>query len=179
MGYQEVYNFWFQELTTKEWWIKDEKLDHKIFDRFEHIHNKAIAGELYHWRETPEGRLSEIIVLDQFSRNMYRNSPEAFSSDPLALILAQEMVARGDDQKIDENFRSFCYMPYMHSESKAIHKIAMQLFDQPSMRGNLDFEIKHKEIIDKYGRYPHRNKILNRPSTPEEIEFLKTPGSFF
>lgn len=125
------------------------------------------------------GRLAEIIVLDQFSRNIHRGQARAFACDPLALALAQTAVAVKADRELEVGRRAFLYMPYMHSESPAIHVLAVSLFGQPGLEGNLDFELRHKEIIDRYGRYPHRNAILGRPSTTEEMDFLKTPGSSF
>ncbi len=173
---QNILNFWFEELEPKQWWVKDLSLDALIKERFEGVHQAAMAGELFSWRDTPQGRLAEIIVLDQFSRNMFRGKPESFSSDALALCLAQTAVAVGDDLKLSDQQRSFLYMPYMHSESLLIHDEAMKLFKD---LGNLDFEIKHRDIIVKFGRYPHRNEILGRASTAEEIEFLTQPGSSF
>ena len=123
--------------------------------------------------------MAEIIVLDQFSRNIHRGTPQAFSSDPLALALAQEVVQQKLDKDLPLMMRSFTYMPYMHSESALIHQQAVQLFNQPGLETNYDFELKHKEIIDKYGRYPHRNAILGRESSPDELAFLQQPGSSF
>ena len=107
------------------------------------------------------------------------NYPKAFAFDSLALALSQQAVAMGTDQKVDKAKRSFIYLPFMHSESKEIHKQALKIYQKYGMQGSLDFEIKHKAIIDRFGRYPHRNKVLNRESTDEEIEFLKGPGSGF
>lgn len=173
---QNILNFWFEELEPKQWWVKDLSLDAMIKERFIDVHQAAMAGELFSWRDTPQGRLAEIIVLDQFSRNMFRDKPESFASDALALCLAQTAVAVGDDLKLSDQQRSFLYMPYMHSESLLIHDEAMKLFKD---LGNLDFEIKHRDIIVEFGRYPHRNEILGRESTAEEIEFLTQPGSSF
>lgn len=143
------------------------------------MHYAAIHCELYCWRESAKGRLAEIIVIDQFSRNIYRNHPHAFAYDSLALALAQTAVATNADHELDTNQCAFFYMPYMHSESLMIHEIAVALFSQPGMEANLQFELRHKEIIDRFGRYPHRNTTLGRTSTPEEIDFLKTAGSSF
>lgn len=118
-------------------------------------------------------------MLDQFSRNVYRNEAKAFANDALALALAQEAVAHCLDSQLPVQQRAFMYLPYMHSESLAIHNVALQLFDQPGLEGNLDFEIKHRDIIERFGRYPHRNEMLGRESSAEEIEFLKQPGSSF
>ncbi|WP_311063850.1 DUF924 family protein [Halomonas sp. DWK9] len=176
---QAVLAFWFQTLTPAEWFKKDPSIDQRITERFSGVLAKAAACECYEWRTTAHGRLAEIIVLDQFSRNIYREEARAFANDTLALALAQEAVSSCDDQPLSAVERSFLYMPYMHSESAAIHRIAMQLFDQPGLENNLDFEKRHKAIIDRFGRYPHRNAVLGRTSTPEEVEFLKQPGSSF
>ncbi len=180
MTYQEVLRFWFEELTPKQWFIKDPELDQAIAQRFGELHAQATQCELYGWRREPAGRLAEIIVLDQFSRNIHRDRPQAFAQDALALALAQEAVAGGADAQLaSPEEKVFLYMPYMHSESQAIHEVAMTLFDQPGLEENLQYEIKHKAIVDRFGRYPHRNAILGRTSTPEEQEFLKQPGSSF
>lgn len=118
-------------------------------------------------------------MLDQFSRNIYRDTPQAFENDAVALVLAQEAVAKGVDRQLAKVERSFLYMPYMHSESALIHEEALKLFTELGEPGNLDFERKHKAIIDRFGRYPHRNRILGRPSTPEELAFLRQPNSGF
>ena len=125
------------------------------------------------------GRLAEIIVLDQFSRNIYRGTPLSFAYDPLALALAQEAITAKANQSLNPDQKAFLYMPFMHSESPAIHEIALELFKEPGLESNLDFEIRHKTIIDRFGRFPHRNEILGRQSTGEEISFLKEAGSSF
>ncbi|MFK5893548.1 MAG: DUF924 family protein [Pseudomonadota bacterium] len=179
MNYQEILKFWFEDIKPAQIWIKDKAFDQLIIDRFSAVYQKATKCELYQWRETPDGRLAEIIVLDQFSRNMFRDSPKAFAFDSLALSLSQQAVAMGADQIVDKAKRSFIYLPLMHSESKEIHKQALEIYQKHGVQGSLDFEIKHKAIIDRFGRYPHRNKVLNRKSSAEEIEFLKGPGSGF
>ena len=156
---KDVLDFWFGELTPADWFSGDEALDSLIEQRFLALHNKAALGELYTWRQRAQGRLAEIIVLDQFSRNLYRGKPQSFLSDPMALVLAQEAVALGEDMKLSEKQRSFLYMPYMHSESLVIHEEAVRLFKQSGLENNLDFEYRHKVIIERFGRYPHRNKI--------------------
>ena len=175
----DVLAFWFNELEPARWWQKDQELDREIAERFGSLHARAAQCELYTWRETAAGRLAEIIVLDQFSRNIYRDTPAAFACDPLALGLAQEAVAAGADDKLTAVQQSFLYMPYMHSESLAIHEQAVRLYSRPGLEFNLDFELRHQRIIERFGRYPHRNAILGRESTAEEIEFLGQPGSSF
>jgi len=177
--YPEILKFWFEESQPAQWWKKDENFDRAIIARFSDAHRRAACCELFEWRKDPRGRLAEIIVLDQFSRNMFRGSPQSFAHDTLALALAQEAVSVGADQALNAVERSFLYMPYMHSESLEIHAVAVELFRRNGIPGNLEFELKHKAIIERFGRYPHRNGILGRASTPEEIEFLKQPGSGF
>ncbi|MCA1772525.1 MAG: DUF924 domain-containing protein [Halomonas sp.] len=176
---QAVLDFWFEALTPAQWFKKDPKMDQAIRERFGTLHAQAGQCECSAWRQTPQGRLAEIIVLDQFSRNIYRDDARAFATDALALVLAQEAVAAGADVGLSSEQRAFLYMPYMHSESAAIHERAMELFDQPGLEKNLDFEVRHKAIIDRFGRYPHRNALLGRVSTDEELAFLKQPGSSF
>lgn len=176
---QAVLDFWFEALTPAQWFKKDLEMDRTISERFGELHTKAAQCECYTWRQTAQGRLAEIIVLDQFSRNIYRDDARAFAADAIALALAQEAVAAGADAELTSEQRVFLYMPYMHSESAAIHKVALQLFDQPGLENNYDFEVRHKAIIDRFGRYPHRNSLLGRASTDEELAFLKQPGSSF
>ncbi len=174
-----VLDFWFKEITPAQMWKVDPALDRLITDRFGDIHEHATRAELFAWRATSHGRLAEIIVLDQFSRNIHRGTRRAFEADNLALALAQEAVFNKADSELTPSERTFLYMPYMHSESKRIHTVAEQLFRDNAPKGNYDFELKHKAIIDRFGRYPHRNVILGRASTPEELAFLTEPGSIF
>ena len=152
-------------------------MDHLIHARFAELHEQARQGDLFTWRDTPRGRLAEIILLDQFSRNLYRDSAKAFAQDPMALALSQEAIRLKADQKLPIQQRGFLYLPFMHSESAMMHEQAVQLFSAPGMEGNLDFELKHKTVIDQFGRYPHRNALLNRKSTPEELAFLEKDGA--
>ncbi len=126
--YQDVLEFWFDELTPKDWFTGGEELDTLIESRFAELHKAVIQGELFEWRQNAEGRLAEIIVLDQFSRNIGRNNLAAFTADPMALALAQEAVAGGFDHQLSQQQKSFLYMPYMHSESLLIHEQAVELF---------------------------------------------------
>ncbi len=179
MNYQTVLNFWFSPETQPYWFAKSDAFDQQLRDQFLETLEQARQAELWSWRENAEGRLAEIIVLDQFSRNLYRDSPASFAQDPTALALAQETIQLGLDKNLRPEQRSFLYMPFMHSESKIIHEQALKLFENLGNPINLDFEKKHKVIIDRFGRYPHRNEILGRESTVEEIEFLKQPNSSF
>ena len=175
----EILTFWFEDIDRSLWFKKDADFDRLLAERFGALHAQASLGELSAWRDTPQGRLAEVIVLDQFSRNLFRDSPTAFAQDVMALVLAQEAVRCGADAALDAQERVFLYMPYMHSESLAIHETAVQLFTRNGIQNNLDYELKHKAIIERFGRYPHRNSVLGRSSTPEELEFLSQPGSSF
>lgn len=177
--HQEVINFWFKEIEPSQWWVKDSSFDELIRSRFLNLHHQAIACELFSWRETSLGRLAEIITLDQFSRNIYRDTPLSFAYDSLALALSQSAITAGCDKDLNAQQRMFLYMPFMHSESLAIHAEAEVLFEQLGIESTLEFEKKHKVIIEQFGRYPHRNNILGRASSAEEIEFLKRPDSGF
>lgn len=179
MTAQEILTFWFQELSPSDWWKSDPKLDQQIAERFGALHQQAILGELFTWRDSAHSRLAEIIVLDQFSRNIYRGDARAFAADPMALALAQEMVGQGLDQNLSATESAFAYLPYMHSESLVIHQEALKLYSRPGLEFNYEFEVKHKVIIERFGRYPHRNEVLGRQSSAEEIEFLKGPNSSF
>ncbi|RLT99981.1 MAG: DUF924 domain-containing protein [Ketobacter sp.] len=176
---ESVLHFWFEEINPAQWWKKDADFDREIAQRFSDLHGQAQRGELFSWRDQPRGRLAEIILLDQFSRNLFRDEPRAFAWDGMALLLAQEAVRTGADQALPAAEKSFMYLPFMHSESPLIHEQAVVLFSQPGLENNRRFEYRHKEIIDRFGRYPHRNAVLGRESTDEEIEFLKQPGSGF
>ena len=179
MTNKDVLDFWFKECSPNQWWGKNVAFDQSIRERFSHLHQKAISGELFEWRSCASGRLAEIIVIDQFSRNMFRDTPKAFAYDSIALVLSQEGISLGADKKLSPVEKLFFYMPFMHSESREIHTLAMALYAQPGLEKNFEFEVKHKKIIDQFGRYPHRNEILKRHSTEEEIAFLKMPDSSF
>jgi len=177
--YQEIIDFWFQEIEPAKWWVKDHDFDQLIRDKFLSTYNRAKECELYAWRTSAKGRLAEVIILDQFPRNMFRGRALSFATDPLALALSQEAISIGADLELNSSEKSFLYMPFMHSESLEIHVQAVTLFKKCGNESNLKFELRHKEIIETYGRYPHRNDILGRESRPEELVFLTQPGSGF
>lgn len=179
MLWQSVIEFWFNELSPKQWWVKDPELDKTIKERFEETLTQAKDYGLGEWRYQPRGRLAEIIVLDQFSRNIYRDTPEAFAADSKAQYLSLYAIEIGEDRSLTPIERLFLYMPLMHSEDPDIHDVAVELFTALGLEENLNFELQHKAIIDRFGRYPHRNEILGRQSTPEELAFLQQPGSSF
>jgi uncharacterized protein (DUF924 family) len=177
--HNEILAFWFGETASKQWWAADPAFDKQVEDRFQPVLRQAMQGELSSWRKEEKGRLAEIIVLDQFSRNIYRNTPAAYAQDSMALVLAQEAVAMGVHALLSPVERGFLFLPYMHSESRLVHVEAEYLYREHALPYNHVFELKHKAIIDRFGRYPHRNQVLGRASSPEELEFLKQPGSSF
>ena len=179
MNYQEILDFWFDPKNQNWWFSQNDAFDALIEEKFKIIHQQAAHAELWSWRSSAEGRLAEIIVLDQLSRNLYRNSSLAFAQDALALALAQEAITLKLDAALPPIQRSFLYMPFMHSESKLIHQYALKLFEDLGNPINLDFEQRHKVIIDRFGRYPHRNQVLGRNSSQEELDFLTQPNSHF
>lgn len=179
MNSQSIIQFWFNEIDKSLWFKKDANFDQLIRSRFIEVYHSATQSELFHWRKSAEGCLAEIILLDQFSRNLFRESAAAFSQDSLALCLAQSAIEKEFDQQLSVTQRSFMYMPFMHSESLIIHDEAMKLFSQEGLDNNLDFEIRHRDIILEFGRYPHRNELLGRKSSDAELTFLAEPGSSF
>lgn len=169
---QDVIAFWFDECSYQDWFGADPDFDARLAERFAETQRRVAMGEAWTWRATPHGRLAEIVVLDQFSRQLFRGRREAFAADPMALALAQELVARGDDLALTPDQRSFAYMPYMHSESALVHEQALRLFAALGNEDALRFEREHAEVIARFGRYPLRNKALGRVSTPAELAYI-------
>ncbi|EXI61758.1 hypothetical protein MHD_04985 [Mannheimia granulomatis] len=176
---QTILDFWFSPNAQPFWFAKSDEFDQQIRQHFLILWQQAAQGELAEWRATLHGRLAEIIVLDQFSRNLHRNSSQAFAQDLTALILAQEAIKQAGFSSMTLDERRFMLLPFMHSESLTIHRQAVELFAQFTDEFTLEFEQKHLAIIERFGRYPHRNAVLGRISHPEEIEFLKQPNSAF
>ena len=185
---KEVYTFWFEKSIQNKgspdmrWFQKNADFDLELATKFGSLVTSASKCELASWRTTPQGRLAEIILLDQFSRNIYRGTAQSFSQDNMALTLAQEAVYTHQLlPQLDTWERMFMLLPFMHSESKLVQEESLRLFSDPNLGvpTSVDFALKHKAIIDRFGRYPHRNEALGRVSTAEEIEFLAGPDSSF
>ena len=173
----EVLRFWFDE-HPKDWFVKNPAFDAQIRSRFLALHEEAAAGRLAHWADAAGSCLALVIVLDQFPRNMFRGEARAFATDPQARAAARVMRERGWDQQMTQAEQLFAYLPFEHSESLADQELScelMQHFDAEQLR----YALRHREIIERFGRFPHRNGILGRESTAAEIEFLKQPGSGF
>lgn len=171
--YENVLEFWFQETSPEQWFKVDKNLDERVRIRFSAVHSAATRGELFIWRENLSGRLAEIIVLDQFSRNLFREGPLAFASDGMALVLAQELIKTAGFDELAVEKRDFSLMPLMHSESAVVHDVALKMFQQFGSKASLRAEIQHGQVIDKFGRYPYRNAALGRASTAQELRWLE------
>jgi len=168
----EVFTFWFEELTPEDWFAGGEELDATIRERFQELHTQVAANEFWRLRSDARMLLAEVIALDQFSRQIYRDQGQAFAYDGHALALAQQAIEMGYAADYTNVEKQFLYMPFMHSESPAVHVDALLLFETLGNEEALKFEHIHKDIIDQFGRYPHRNEVLGRKSTPEEEVYL-------
>lgn len=173
---REIIKFWFTDHGREDWFGGGRKFDALVKARFGATHASAAKAELSAWRATPAGRLAEIIVLDQFSRQIHRGRPEAFACDAMALTLAQEAVRAGADRKLSPERRLFIYMPFMHSESPLVHREAMRLFASLGNQDALRFERAHRDVIARFGRYPKRNRALGRKSTRAERAYIESRG---
>lgn len=176
---EEVLSFWFDELTYEAWFTVDAGLDAQCTRRFRETHLALSRGLDERWRATPQARLATVILFDQLPRNMYRASPLAFATDGLALREARLAIAAGVDADMTVDQRAFFYLPFEHSEHLTDQTDSVRLFAALGDPKYLDFAIRHCEIIQKFGRFPHRNAILGRASTEAEIAFLAQPGSSF
>lgn len=169
----DVLNFWFVQHGRPHWYGGGPEFDAKLAREFSATYEHVAAGEASSWRGSAEGRLAEILVLDQFSRQLFRGNPRAFSSDAMALALAQEAVRGGHDQTLPIGpQRMFLYLPFMHSESLVIHEEAVRLFTALGLEEPLRFEEAHLACLRRFGRYPRRNAALGRESSPEELDYI-------
>lgn len=174
----EVLEFWFSDQMRPYWFAKSDDIDRDIAARFSDTYEAAHAGRLDDWMDAPDSALALVIVLDQFPRNMFRGTPGAFASDDLALQHARAAVDAGFDRQIEPGRRAFLYLPFEHSEDLPDQTRSVELFESLGDPGYLDYAVQHRDIIVQFGRFPHRNAILGRDSTPEEAEFLKTHSGF-
>lgn len=185
----DVLDFWFAGDSQAHWYERDDAFDAAIRERFGDTLDAARRGDLDHWAQSPEGWLALLIVRDQFSRNLYRDDARAWSADPVTQVLALDGVARGDDQRLTPMQRVFAYMPLEHAESLVLQMHCVHLFERlvasqpaserPRFQNFLDYARRHHDVIARFGRFPHRNAVLGRLDTPEELAYLATPGSGF
>lgn len=195
---EDILDFWFGELNEhgcsspehrKRWWTKSEAFDEAVQHQFIDDYEAIVAGEREAWRSTPRGALAYIIVLDQFSRNMFRGTPKMFAADELAREVSREGLDAGFDAELSFDERIFFYLPLEHSESMDDHELCTELFEKlrdsapeplkADAKYYLDFAVQHRAIVERFGRYPHRNEILGRANSDEEAKFLEEPGSSF
>lgn len=199
MSPEEIHQFWFDKIEikksysqkmAKKWFGKNEVLDQKIKTDYKDLIDIALSGDLDHWAKSPQGITSLIIILDQFPRNAFRATERMYRYDHKAVAWSKYALSQKSDKELSLFERLFIYLPLEHSEDLKDQKICMDLFKQMvidlssselkgTAEGYLDFAQKHYDIVERFGRFPHRNDILNRKSTPEEVDFLKQPGSGF
>jgi uncharacterized protein (DUF924 family) len=193
--YERILQFWFGDSPADvreraaRWWKKDPAFDQQIRAEFEEDWKRATRGELDDWALEPESAVAYVVLLDQFSRNMFRDTPAAFAQDERALAATMRGLERGFDARLPPLYRYFFYMPMMHAEDRATQRRSVEMFEKLSqekntgfdemLRGAVDFARRHREIVERFGRFPHRNSILERTTTGEEAAFLLTPGSSF
>ncbi|MBD1863340.1 MULTISPECIES: DUF924 family protein [Trichocoleus] len=187
---EQILNFWFgipesssYGKSRKIWFVKDPNFDRDISDRFLSNYEAAVAGHYNGWTASPDGCLALILLFDQFPRHIFRGDRRAYATDAQALITAQQVIAQDFDQALLPVQRMFIYLPFEHSENLEHQRLSVELFrelsDDPDAGDMFPYAVRHKEIIERFGRFPHRNQILGRTTTPEEAEFLKQPGSSF
>ena len=173
-----IIDFWFSEKVSRQWFSSTRELDHEIHAKYAALWRIATEGGLDDWCETPEGSLALVIVLDQFPLNMFRGTPSCFSSEAQATQCAKHAIERGFDHLLDKRRLAFLYMPLMHSEELADQDLSVALFEQAGFKQNLAFAKHHREIVKRFGRFPHRNEILGRISSREELVYLNSTGAF-
>lgn len=173
----QILSYWFAELQPEAWFRKDERVDAAIGERFGALHEQ-LAQIRPEQLTTAIEHVAAVIVLDQFPRNIFRGSPRAFATDPLALSISQHAIATGLDEQLTQQQRLFLYMPFQHSEDRAVQARSIELFTRLGLADNLDYAHRHKKIVDRFGRFPHRNAVLGRESTTEELQFVATHRGF-
>ena len=174
----DVLTFWFSERVKPLWFNSTQEFDDELSEKYLETCQAALNGQLSAWEETPQGALALIICLDQFPLNMFRNQPESFAGEALSRQVAARAIEQGFDQSLDDTQKAFMYMPYMHSEDMADQDKVLELFSNAGLGDNLKWAKHHREIVVRFGRFPHRNAILGRESTPEEIAYLQSDGAF-
>lgn len=176
----ELLDYWFNTLTEQDYWVRNDAVDQTIRDRFATLYDRAAAGDLDHWQNSADGVLALVIALDQLPRNMFRDDPKTWATDGKALAIAEAAIAKGLDLKIDKPRCMFLYMPFEHSEDLATQERSVEIFKRLDLdEDTYGFVVRHWEIISRFGRFPHRNTVLGRISTPEELRFLEEPHSSF
>ena len=175
---KEIIDFWFSDRVKNQWFSSTPELDKEILEKYEKVWEAASSGELDEWGDDPDGSLALVIILDQFPLNMFRNEAKSFKTERQAVEIARKATKNKFDQKIDRKKLAFLYMPFMHSENLAEQDMSVSLYREKKLDANIGFAEHHREIISKFGRFPHRNKILGRESTREEINYLASDDAY-
>lgn len=175
---KDVLDFWYAEENVKKWFNSTAEFDLDIKQRFESVWELAAADKMYSWQQSPEGCLALCIVMDQFPLNMYRGEKKSFQTEAQSIVVAKAAISKGFDEAIETNKVSFLYMPLMHSEVLKDQDLGLNCFEKRDLQDNLRFAKHHRDLILKFGRFPHRNEVLNRESTPEEIAYLNSKHAF-
>lgn len=175
---KSIISFWFEEIDKKLWFNSTPEFDAQIRDRFEQLYVAALKDELSDWENTAEGCLALVIVLDQFPLNMYRGKPESFDGEQKAIDVSRRALDKQFDEQLDEQYKAFLYLPFMHSENLQDQDLSVSLYQKADLTENLRFARHHREIVRQFGRFPHRNRILGRQSTREETEYLNSDEAF-
>lgn len=175
---EEIIDYWFSDRIKSQWFSSTPELDREILEKYETLWEKAAKGELDEWDKSPTGSLALVIVLDQLPLNMFRNQAKSFSTEKKALEISRNAIKNKLDQKIERDKLSFLYMPFMHSEDIDNQDMSVKLYREKSLVNNIKFAEHHRDIIRKYGRFPHRNKLLTRESTEEELAYLASDSAF-
>lgn len=175
---EEIIDYWYSPEISNHWFSSTPQLDDEIKTKYEALWQAAVNGEFDHWRETSQGCLALVIILDQFPLNMYRNQPEGFSTEAQSIEIARHAVEKGFDQALSSEQKAFLYMPFMHSEKLSDQDLSVRLFTEAGLKENQRFAEHHRALIQRFGRFPHRNRILGRESTPDEVEYLNSKAAF-
>ncbi len=175
---ESIIEYWYSDSVKSKWFNSTIEFDKALKEKYEETWKEALRGEYISWSESAEGCLALVIILDQFPLNMFRGELQSFSSEAVAVKISKKAIERGFDKEIDNKKLSFLYMPLMHSENLDDQNLAVKLFEQANLMENARFAKHHREIIEKFGRFPHRNKILQRESSKAEIDYLNSEGAF-
>lgn len=175
---ESIIEYWYSDRIKKHWFNSTDKLDQEIKDNYETVWKNAIRGEYNNWKESAEGCLALAIIFDQFPLNMFRGEVESFSTEGMAIKIAKHAVEKGFDEKLNKDQVSFLYMPLMHSENIENQDLSVSLFEKAGLDENAKFAKHHRDIVIKFGRFPHRNEILQRKPSQSEIDYLNSDSAF-
>lgn len=174
----DILNFWFSEEVKPLWFNSTPEFDAHLKEKFGDVYQAALHGEFCDWQQSAEGCVALVVILDQFPLNMYRGLPESFDGEVKARSITKDAVNKGYDKQISNEQKAFLYMPLMHSENIADQDLSVKLFEAAGLQENLRFAMHHRDIVQRFGRFPHRNKILGRPSTQAELDYLASKDAF-